>query len=99
MSSESFRNLSFLGKIPEFCQKLAELCQISEFFSDLSFGSNAQKKACISSGFFCALLEKLRSAKNSGFRHNSGIFSENSGIFAENPDIFLKKCKFDGIEN
>ena len=37
--------------------------------------------------------------KNSGFRHNSGIFSENSGIFSENSDIFLKKCKFCGIKN
>ena len=45
MSSESFKNLSFLGKLPEFCQNLAELCQISEFFSDLSFGPNAQKKS------------------------------------------------------
>ena len=78
------------------------MCTLTKFYErylQTPFGEQYCKSAnslqC--AGFFCALLEKLRSAKNSGFRHNSGIFSENSGIFAENPDIFLKKCKFDGI--
>ena len=37
----------FWKKIPEFWPKIPEFYRKPEFFGDLSFGPNAQKKACV----------------------------------------------------
>ena len=41
-------NLSFGKNLPEFRVKIAEFCRKAEFYRDLSFGPNAQKKSLVS---------------------------------------------------